>query len=123
MWGKGIQPGTPLITVSMHGVKNHSPIPLVSLVIRSKNDMVNHMKTTIHIPNSLFEEARKVARQERTTLKALVEEGLRRIISERQRRGGFRLRKATFKGKGLQSHLADASWEKIRELSYEGRGG
>jgi len=81
------------------------------------------MKTTVQIPDSLFEEARKVAHRDRTTLKALVEEGLRRIISERKRRNTFRLRKATFKGKGLQPHLAGASWDKIRELSYEGRGG
>jgi CRISPR/Cas system-associated protein Csm6 len=81
------------------------------------------MKTTLHIPNSLLEEARKLAQREHTTLKALVEQGLRRIISERQRRSRFRLRKASFKGNGLQPHLAGASWDKIRELSYEGRGG
>lgn len=81
------------------------------------------MKTSIEIPNSLFEEARKLAHRERTTLKALVEEGLRRIISDRRRRSGFRLRKATFKGNGIQSHLADTSWDRICELSYEGRGG
>jgi hypothetical protein len=85
--------------------------------------MGNHMKTTIQIPDSLFEEARKLAHQERTTLKALVEEGLRLIISERKRRGGFRLRRATFKGNGLQPRLAGAPWDQIRELSYEGRGG
>ncbi len=81
------------------------------------------MKTSIQIPNSLFEEARKLAHLERTTFKALVEEGLRRIISDRRQRSGFRLRKATFKGDGIQPHLADASWDRIRELSYEGRGG
>lgn len=85
--------------------------------------MVCHMKTTVQIPDSLFEEARKLANRERTTLKALIEEGLRRIVSQHKRRNGFRMRKATFKGKGLQRHLAGASWEKIRELSYEGRGG
>lgn len=81
------------------------------------------MKTTIQIPDSLFEDARKLAHRERTTLKALIEEGLRRIISDRKRRTGFRLRKATFKGTGLQSHLTGATWDQIRELSYEGRGG
>ncbi len=85
--------------------------------------MVCHMKTTVQIPDSLFEEARKLANRERTTLKALIEEGLRRIVSQHKRRNGFRMRKATFKGKGLQRNLAGASWEKIRELSYEGRGG
>jgi Arc/MetJ family transcription regulator len=85
--------------------------------------MVSHMKTTIHIPDSLFEEARKLAHRERTTLKALVEQGLRRIVSERKRRSGFRLRKVTFTGQGVQPHLAGASWEQLRELGYEGRGG
>jgi Bacterial antitoxin of type II TA system, VapB len=82
-----------------------------------------HMKITIQIPDSLFEEARQLAHRERTTLKALVEEGLRRIISERKRRGGFHLRRATFRGDGLQPHLAGASWDQIRDLGYEGRGG
>jgi hypothetical protein len=36
--------------------------------------MVSHMKTTIQIPDSLFEEARQLAHRERTTLKALVTE-------------------------------------------------
>jgi hypothetical protein len=81
------------------------------------------MKITVQISDSLFEEARKLAHRERTTLKALIQDGLRRVIAERKRRGRFKLRKATFKGTGLQPHLAGASWEKIRELSYEGRGG
>lgn len=81
------------------------------------------MKTTVEIPDTLFEEARKVAHRDRTTLKVLVEEGLRKIIADRRRRKGFRLRKATFKGNGLQPPLTGASWEQIRELSYEGRGG
>ena len=85
--------------------------------------MVNHMKTTIQIPDSLLKEARKLANEENTTLKALMEEGLRRIVSERKKRGRFKLRKATFSGKGLQSHLAGAPWDQIRDLSYEGRGG
>jgi hypothetical protein len=87
------------------------------------NDMVSHMKTTIQIPDSLFEEARNLARREGTTLKALVEQGLRRIITERKPRRRFHLRKVTFKGQGLQPPLTGASWERIREFSYEGRGG
>jgi len=80
------------------------------------------MKTTMHIPDSLIEEVRKLAQQEQTTMKAIVEDGLRRVVSERRRHTRFRLRKATFKGKGLQSHLAGSSWDQIRELSYEERG-
>ncbi len=81
------------------------------------------MKTTVHIPDSLLEEARKIASQEHTSIKALIEEGLRRTIDIRKQNRVFRLRKATFKGNGLQSDVAGASWDKIREMSYEGRGG
>jgi len=85
--------------------------------------MVCHMKTTIQIPDTVFEEARKLAHREKTTLKALVEQGLRKVLSEHKQRNRFRLRKASFKGTGLQAHLAGASWDQIRETSYEGRGG
>ena len=84
--------------------------------------MASHMKTTIQIPDSLYRQARRLAQREHTTLKALVEQGLRHTLAERQRRGGFRLRKVTFQGQGLQPPAAAASWEQIRELSYEGRG-
>ena len=87
--------------------------------------MGSHMKTTIQIADSLFREARRVARQERTTLRALVEEGLRRAIAERRSRRsqGFRLRRVSFTGRGLQPHLAGATWDQILDLSHEGRGG
>lgn len=87
--------------------------------------MVCHMKTTIHIPDSLFNEARKVAAQEKTTLKALVEEGLRKVVAEHldRRPEGFKLRQAAFKGQGLQPHVAGATWDQILDLSYEGRVG
>lgn len=77
----------------------------------------------MQLPDSLLKEARRLAEEERTTLKALMEEGLRRILSERKRRGKFKLRDATFTGEGLQSHLEGANWERIRDLIYEGRGG
>jgi CRISPR/Cas system-associated protein Csm6 len=81
------------------------------------------MKTTIEISNSLLEEARQLAAKEGTTVRALVEQGLRRVVSERKSRGAFKLRKTTFKGRGLQAEFDGANWEKIREAAYEGRGG
>ncbi len=80
------------------------------------------MKTTIQIPDSLYEEVRKLAHREQTTMKAIVEASLRRTTSERQHGSRFRLRKATFKGNGLQPHLVGASWDQILQLSDEGRG-
>jgi hypothetical protein len=84
--------------------------------------MATHMKTTVQIPDSLFEEVRTLAHREQTTIKALIQEGLRRIITERKQHTRFRLRKAAFKGQGLQPDLQGASWDQIREKSYEGRG-
>jgi hypothetical protein len=81
------------------------------------------MKTTVEIPQTLLDEARKLASREGTTLRALVEEGLRRIIAERRHAGAFRLRQATFKGTGLQVGVAGVPWERIRDMAYEGRGG
>jgi mRNA-degrading endonuclease RelE of RelBE toxin-antitoxin system len=80
------------------------------------------MKTTIEIPDSLLKEARKLASREGTSVKALVIESLQKTLSERKRPGTFKLRKATFKGKGLQAELQGASWERIRDAAYEGRG-
>jgi hypothetical protein len=80
------------------------------------------MKTTIEISDPLMREARKLAAKEHTTLKALVELGLRRIIAEKRAAYGFQLRKASFKGEGLQPELRNASWERVRELAYEGHG-
>jgi hypothetical protein len=80
------------------------------------------MKTTVEIPDSLLDEVRRVALREGRTVRALVEEGLRRVLAERKRTRVFRLRKASFKGKGLQPHVAGASWDQIRDTAYEGRG-
>jgi len=43
----------------------------------------------------------QVASGEGTTLKSLVEEGLRRSFFQRKEVVSFKLKKATFKGKGL----------------------
>jgi len=77
------------------------------------------MKTTIRISDALLEEVRRIAARDRTTLKALVEEGLRRVIEDRSRPRAFRLKKATFKGQGLHPDIAGAPWETIRDIIYE----
>jgi Arc/MetJ family transcription regulator len=81
------------------------------------------MKTTIDIADILLDQAKRIAAANGITLRELVEEALRRVIEERERRGPFHLRDATFAGDGLQPGVADGSWERIRELAYEGRGG
>lgn len=81
------------------------------------------MKTTIEISDPLLREARKLAEREGVTLRALVERGLRRVVIETRPAAPFKLRRASFKGKGLQAEARGASWDRLRDLAYEGRGG
>jgi hypothetical protein len=81
------------------------------------------MKTTVSISDPLLSAAKKLAAEERTTLRALIEEGLRRVIERRQRQGSFKLRRASFRGNGLQPGIAEGQWERIRARIYEGQGG
>ena len=80
------------------------------------------MKTTIEIPDALLQEAKRRAAREGTTVKALIVEALRRLLGDRAAPREFRLRRASFAGGGLQASLRQASWDQIRDTSYEGRG-
>jgi hypothetical protein len=82
-----------------------------------------HLKTTIEISDPLLRQARKLAARQGITLRALVERGLRRVVAEAKPGAAFKLRRASFKGSGLQADLQGASWERLRQLAYEGRGG
>jgi hypothetical protein len=62
-----------------------------------------------------------VARERQTTLRALVEEGLVRVL-ETGTSEAFRLRDASFGEGGLAEGLVEGDWERIRDLAYEGRG-
>lgn len=85
-------------------------------------NMASHMKTTIVISEPLLAEARRLARRERLTLRALVEEGLRQVIAERTERQRFALRDASFRGRGLKPGVVEGDWDHIRDAIYEGRG-
>jgi hypothetical protein len=80
------------------------------------------MKTTIDIAQPVLERARVLAARNGTTLRELVEKGLRRVLEEDTKAKPFRLRKASFQGKGLSPEARDLSWERLRQLAYEGRG-
>ncbi|MCM3877184.1 MAG: hypothetical protein NEA02_12290, partial [Thermoanaerobaculia bacterium] len=87
------------------------------------DDIVPHMKTTVEISDPLMREARAAAVREGRTLRSLLEEGLREVLAGRRRKGRFRLRDGSFKGKGVQPGVDLSNWDQIRSLIYEGRGG
>ncbi len=81
------------------------------------------MKTTVEIPDALLDAAKATAAQENTTLRALIEEGLRWALGQRVKKAKpFRMRKVTFRGRGLQPGVQEGSWEQITDLIYKGRG-
>jgi Arc/MetJ family transcription regulator len=80
------------------------------------------MKTTIEISDALLSEAKRLAERQGTTMRRLVEDGLRRVLREHRAAKDFKLRKASFRGRGLQAPLAEGQWDRIRELSDEDRG-
>jgi hypothetical protein len=80
------------------------------------------MRITIDIADALIEAACRLAAREGATVRALVEEGLRRVLADRDARARFRLRGASFRGQGLQPEVREGSWERMRERIYQGRG-
>ncbi len=86
--------------------------------------MGTHMKTTIDIADSILLEAKHVASREGITVRSMVEAGLRAELAQRaQRPVPFKLRQASFKGRGLHDQAKGQPWHELRELVYEGRGG
>lgn len=80
------------------------------------------MKTTIDIADPLLLQAKRLAARRGTTLKELVEQGLRRVLADKSSSPPFVFKPVTYKGNGLTAEVRGASWERIRDIIYEGRG-
>ena len=64
-----------------------------------------------------------MARKEKTTFRALAEQGLRLVLKERRQGKAKHLPPlATMRGKGLTAEFENASWDKIRDEIYRGHG-
>lgn len=78
---------------------------------------MGRVKTTVEISDALLDEAKRVASLESSTLRELIEDGLRRSIDERRKRKSFRLRRASYRGTGLQPGVS-VEWDRLREKVY-----
>jgi hypothetical protein len=59
------------------------------------------MKTTIELSDAIFSHAKAISKQNKTTLRAMIEEGLRRMIHEHQtiKKPAFKLKNLSVRGK------------------------
>lgn len=78
-----------------------------------------NIKTTVEISDAVLTAVRELARREQTTVKALIERGLRHELAKAEQKPTFHLRRASFGGQGLRQDNPDARWDRLRELSYE----
>lgn len=81
------------------------------------------MKTTVEISDELLEKAKKLAAKRRTTLRAIIEQGIRNTIKEQQRSVKYVLPDMSVDGNGLQPEFESKAWSDIRDAAYDGRGG
>jgi Arc/MetJ family transcription regulator len=79
------------------------------------------MKTTVDLPDELVQEVQQLARAEGTTMRSLLEEGLRAVIARHRAAGQFTLRDASVPGNGVTAAFADATWAQLREAAYGDR--
>jgi putative antitoxin of VapBC-like toxin-antitoxin system len=81
------------------------------------------MKSTIDIADSVLAEAKVIAAHEGTTLRSLVEEGLRRVIESRSAQpSGFKLRDVSYGSGGGAPGIDPDDWMSIKHL-VRGAGG
>ncbi|MCH6548754.1 MAG: DUF2191 domain-containing protein [Proteobacteria bacterium] len=80
------------------------------------------MKTTVDISDELLKKAKRLAAKRRTTLRAIIEQGIRNTIKEQQRGAKYVLPDMSIDGKGLQAEFKNRAWSDIRDAAYEGRG-
>ncbi|MDP9082352.1 MAG: type II toxin-antitoxin system VapB family antitoxin [Pseudomonadota bacterium] len=76
------------------------------------------MKTTIDIADDLLKRSQQLAKRKGSTLRAVLEEGLRLVLKDHRTRGSRPFRLPTFGKDGLNAEFRDADWEKIRSTIY-----
>ncbi|MES1208697.1 MAG: hypothetical protein ABUS79_22390 [Pseudomonadota bacterium] len=81
------------------------------------------MRTTIDLPDGLYARVRRLAETTGRTLRDLTIEALEKALREAARKPRFRLRDGSWGHGGLVDGLDESDWDRIRDLSYEGRGG
>jgi hypothetical protein len=83
--------------------------------------MGSHMKTTVEISDPLLREAKGVAERDGTTLRELIELGLRRVLDERAAapRKPYKMRDLRNWNARLAPGIREGDWARIREIAND----
>ena len=80
------------------------------------------MKTTLDIHDELFARAKRHARKIGRPLRAVVEEGLRRVLDASGPPPRYELPDLSVGRAGARDPLEDYSWQDLRDIIYDDRG-
>lgn len=79
------------------------------------------VKTTVEISDALLTRAKRHARRVGKPLRALVEEGLRRVLEAEHATGGYELPDRSVGDPAGPNPLENFSWQDLRDEIYGGR--
>ena len=82
------------------------------------------MKTSIEIAESLFRRVKQLSRARNTSVRALVEEGLRAVLDLEEKKRQIKPKMLTFEGDGLTDEFRSKgyTWDSVRDEVYRGHG-
>ncbi len=76
------------------------------------------MKTTLEIHDDLLTRAKRHAQETHRPLRAVVEEGLRLVLSKETRPEGYILPDRSYGGPEIHDPLASYTWHELRDIIY-----
>jgi hypothetical protein len=76
------------------------------------------VKTTIDINDELLRRAKKLGRETGRPLRSVVEEGLRKVLTEKGRPPRYRLPDHSFGAEDSPDPLEKYSWQELRDIIY-----
>ena len=79
------------------------------------------MKTTVELRDSLLARAKRHAKRTGQPLRALIEEGLRRVLADEECPKPYRLPDRSVGKAGDENPLESLSWQDLRDEIYGGR--
>ena len=81
------------------------------------------MRTTIDLSEAVFQQAKRCAQRRQTTLRDIIEEGLRLVMDREDAVQKYRLKDLSYGSGGTVPGIEMGDWERIRDILYTGRGG